>query len=326
MTKSYHHLTNEERDWIGQMKAQGKSIRDIARWLGRNPSSISREVQRNQSEVCGTVGYFPSVAMGLATHRRSHTHQRKRLKDEMIVAYVKEKLRQRWSPELIAGRLPVEMPGITISHEAIYQWIYTEGKVYITSLARHRRIRRRRGYTSKPQKHRIPARVSIDERPRSIEARDEVGHWEVDTVGVDHDRPTLQVLTERKTRYTKVRKLKTNAAEVAKKTIVASLITTPQHLVKTFTYDNGSENSGHVWVNYKLGTRSYFCHPYHSWERGSVENIIGLIRRIYPKKTHFGTITPGQVKKLQHWLNSRPKKCLGFRTPFEAYQQEKCCT
>ena len=136
----------------------------------------------------------------------------------------------------------------------------------------------------------------------------------------------LQVLTERKTRYTKIQKLERKNANHSKQAIVKSFWNTPGHLIKSFTYDNGAENCGHQFVNYKLKTKSYFCRPYHSWERGSVENVIGLIRRIYPKKTQFDKITVYQVEALQYWLNHRPKKCLGFKTPYEIYQQERCCT
>lgn len=326
MKRQYKQITDEERDWIGKMKFQGKSIRDIARFLARSPSSISREIQRNQGQMSGVNGYFPNVAHRLVVKRRSDTHKRERLKDKSVMGYVQEKLRNRWSPELIAGRLPIDLPGAKISHEAIYQWIYAEAKEYIPFLARRRASRRARGYSRKPKKHRIPCRVGIEDRPKHIEKRSEVGHWEVDTVGVDQYRPTLQVLTERKTRYTKIKKLKRNNADHSKRAIVKSFWNTPSYFIKSLTYDNGPENCRHLFVNYKLGSKSYFCRPYHSWERGSVENTIGLIRRIYPKKTRFENVTASQVEKLQFWLNHRPKKCLGFMTPFEAFQQERCCT
>lgn len=326
MKRHYKQIADKERDWIGRMKAKGKSLRAIACFLKRNPSSILREIRRNQGTLFGKSDYFPTVAHRLASKRRSETHKRKRLKDERIFQYVQEKLRRRWSPELISGRLPKDLPGTGISHEAIYQWIYAEAKEYIFYLARQRKTRKPRGYSRKPQKYRIPCRISIQERPEDIQRREEVGHWEVDTVGVDQYRPTLQVLTERKTRYTKINKLEKNDSIASREAIVKSFWNTPRHLIKTFTYDNGPENCCHQYVNYKLGSQSYFCHPYHSWERGSVENVIGLIRRLYPKKTCFAKVTPRQVEDLQYWLNHRPKKCLGFKTPFEVFQQERCCT
>lgn len=323
---TYKQITSVERDWIGRMSAQGRSIREIASFLQRSPSTISREIRRNQGSMFGKRGYFSGEAHRLALKRFSETHKRGRLRNEFVLEYVEKKLKERWSPELIAGRLPMDHPGEKISHESIYQWIYTEAKEYIPFLARQRRTRKVKGYSRKPQKQRIPSLVRIDERPKDIEERKEVGHWEVDTVGVDKYRPTLQVLIERKTRYAKVQKLVKNDSNHAKQAIVKSFWNTPSYLVKTFTYDNGPENCGHQYVNYKLKTKSYFCHPYHSWERGSVENVIGLIRRIYPKKTRFDAITPYKVRMLQYWLNHRPRKCLGFRTPFEAFKAERCCT
>lgn len=326
MKKQYKQITAKERDWIGKMHSQGKPIREIARFLERNPSSISREIRRNCDKMFGVDGYFPNIAHRLAEKRRSVSHKRERLKDKCVLQYVKEKLHDLWSPELIAGRLPIEIPGAQISHEAIYQWIYAEAKEFIPLLARRRATRKPRGYSRKPKKHRIHCRIGIEDRPKHIEGRNEVGHWEADTVGVDKHRPTIQVLTERKTRYTKLKKLTTNNAEHSKRAIVKSFSNTPAHLIKSLTYDNGPENHGHLFVNHKLGIQSYFCRPYHSWERGSVENVIGLIRRIYPKKTRFENITDGQVETLQYWLNHRPKKCLGFMTPFEAFKRERCCT
>lgn len=323
MSKHYKHITDKERDWIGRLLSEGQSIRTIASSLHRNPSSIARELQRNRGNLFGCDGYYPIVAKRISTKRKVVTHRRPRIKDTVLRSYIESKLKKLWSPELIVGRLSIDMPGHKVSHEAIYQWIYAERHDLIGYLARKRTKRRHRGYSKKLQKQRIPCRVSISERPPHVQQRQEVGHWEVDTVGVDSYGATLQVLTERKTRYTRIRKLPVAHAEIMKKELVKGFRNTPQKLVKTFTYDNGPENWGHVYVNYKLGTKSYFCHPYHSWERGTVENTIGIIRRRYPKGTDFANVSESQVEQLQKWLNKRPKKCLGFRTPWEAYSQER---
>jgi len=325
MKKTYSHITSKERDWIGQMRALNRSIRHIAHFLDRSPSSISREVRRNQGEMFGVKGYYPNIACRSATKRKTEAHMIGRIRDKFILSYVKARLHDRWSPELIAGRLPQEHPGYKISHETIYQWIYAEAKEFIPYLARRKRIRRKK-LLRNPQRHHIPSRVGIEERPKHIEDRQEVGHWEVDTVGVDQYLPTLQIMTERKTRYTKIRKIDKASAILSREAIVKCFLNMPRHLIKTLTYDNGSENCHHHYVNIRLGSRSYFCRPYHSWERGTVENTIGLIRRIYPKTTRFDKITDRQVKRLQQWLNGRPKKCLGFKTPYEVFSKERCCT
>lgn len=309
-----------ERDQIGLLRAEGKAIREMGRILGRSPSTISRELKRNG---CAEGPYLPHEACSQAVERQRETHRRPRLRDPRVRQYVHERLVKGWSPELIAGRLKLEDPELTISHEAIYQWIYAEASELIKCLARRRRIRRPRHYTTKPKKHYIPCRVSIDDRPAAVASRQEVGHWEVDTVGAIHNNATIHIMTERKSRYSKLTKLDKKITAHVQQAMIRRFSLTPRLLKKSFTYDNGKENCGHVMVNYKLGTKSYFCHPYHSWEKGTVENTIGLIRRFFPKKTNFASVMPETIKKVEDWLNHRPRKCLKFKTPYEVYQQER---
>lgn len=324
MGQQYSHLTAKERDLIGMMTAEGKTEREIARYLNRNPSTISRELLRNGC-LEDFQNYLPHQAQEQAVIRNRESHRRKRLKDERIRRYVRYKLLMKWSPELIAGRLQLKEPDLKISHEAIYQWIYKDAPEYRDCLVRGRRRRMPRRYSSKRKKHHIPCRVGIEDRPLEVEGREEAGHWEVDTVGADNYDSTLHVMTERKTRYSLVTKLEKNSAIDVRSAMIHRLATTPRFLTKTFTYDNGPENCGHILVNTKLGSRSYFCRPYHSWERGTVENTIGLIRRFFPKKTKFDNVSYEEVKKVEEWLNRRPRKCLDFKTPLEVYR-EQCCT
>lgn len=322
MTNKYKRLEQRERDIIGVMKGQGYSIRSIAMKLHRRASSISREINRN---IEGSI-YLPSTAQGKATQRRSRAGQRPRLKDPTIRAYVEAKLKEHWSPELIAGRLRKERASLSISHEAIYQWIYTEGKEYIPCLTRNHRKRKWRGYIHNFQPCIIPCRVSIDNRPKVVESRIEVGHWEADTViSIRQRSAALQVITERKTRYTLITRLPNMGAVPMREALVKRLKRLPRFFKRTITYDNGAENVCHIMVNKDLGTDSYFCNPYHSWEKGTVENTIGLIRRFFPKKTDFGSVKPYRIKKMEQWLNHRPRKCLNYQTPYEALKNE-CCT
>lgn len=250
-------------------------------------------------------------------------HRRPRLKAPALREYVRRKLRQGWSPEQIAGCLPNDELDLLISHEAIYQWIYAENRSMIVHLTRGHRKRRSRRFR-KHSRSLIPSRVSIQERPAEVNKRQQVGHWEVDTVHSRGGEAVLAVLAERKTRYVKIQHLPLRSAKGLHLSIVRVLSQYPQHVRRSLTYDNGTENCAHLQTNVALGTQSYFCEPYHSWEKGTVENSIGLIRRYFPKGTNFTQVSNSQVQKVEKQLNSRPRKCLNYQTPAEAFRKE-CC-
>jgi len=324
MSKGYKQLSVDERDLIGTLKASGKSIGDIGKMLGRNKSTISRELLRNGPPIY-TEYYLPHKAHERAIKRRSQSRKITRLKSVEIKEYVSSKLVIRWSPELIAGRLQIEHPGLKISHEAIYQWIYNDAKEYIPYLVRRHRKRWEKGHSRKHQKPSIPCRVSIDERPAYIGKRKQVGHWEADTAVSRQSKKALHIMIERKSRYTMLDKLERRGAKDVRETIIRRLSKKPPQMRRTITYDNGSENVSHVMVNNNVGTKSYFCNPYRSWEKGTVENTIGIVRRFLPKKTDFATVSHEELENIENWLNNRPRKCLNFMTPNEAYKAE-CCT
>ena len=158
-------------------------------------------------------------------------------------------------------------------------------------------------------------------RPKSIENRRQAGHWEADTMVSRKSRAALQILVERKTRYARLKKLRTKGAHDMSCSMNHSLSRYPAALRRSITYDNGSENVQHMRTNRVLGTRSFFCEPFHSWEKGSVENAGGLVRRILPKRTDFAKVSSECVKRTERWLNSLPRKCLGFKTAAEAFRQ-----
>jgi transposase, IS30 family len=187
-----------------------------------------------------------------------------------------------------------------------------------TSLAtwRHKK-RHSKGHSRKHRRSHIPNRVSLDQRSEAAHKRQEPGHWEGDSVLSSRSLAALNVLVERSTRVVVVTKLKQKTAQLSRQAITKRLQAYPQQWRKTITYDNGSENVQHEIVNKRLGTKSYFCAPYHSWEKGTVENTIGLIRRFLPKRTDFSKVTPSQLTKIEHLLNNRPRKCLDFQTPRE---------
>jgi IS30 family transposase len=320
MGKKYQHLSKEERDMITVLKAKDYTLGDIADELGRDKSTISRELQRNAPEI--HKGYYLShKAQERARSRWVSSHHRPRLKNQEIRDYVEKNIKAGLSPELISGRWRLGHPGSKISHEAIYQYIYEDRTDLIKYLVRAHKKRKRRGYSRKHKRSHIPNRIPIEERPAIAGKRVRVGDWEADTVVSKKSTAALQVLGDRASRLVKIRKIKHTTSEAARKAITEVLGSYPIELRQTITFDNGHENVEHERINEKLGTDSFFCNPYHSWEKGTVENLVGLIRRYLPKGTNFAKISDDRIAEIEHVLNSRPKKCLGFRTPLEAFNQ-----
>ena len=319
MPKPYQHLTNHERDLIAVLRSQGKSLRQIATTLGRDPGTVSRELRRNAPPVY-TGYYLAHKAQQRAEERNRLSRSHRRLKNDRIRRYVATQLQRGWSPELIAGRLKLRHPYHAISHEAIYQWVYTDARALIPCLVRAHRRRKNRGYSRRHRKSHIPKRVSIRKRPAHILRRRQAGHWETDTAISRRSRTALQVTVERKARYTRLAKLPQKGSREMSLALTRRLRYYAQGLRRSITYDNGSENTEHLRTNRRLGTRSYFCEPYHSWERGTVENTIGLVRRFFPKQTDFATISKSRIQAVERWLNHRPRKCLGFETPAEVFE------
>lgn len=325
MTTTYSHLSPDERDQLAVLRAKGTSLRAIALILRRSPASLSRELRRNSAPVY-KGSYFPRKAQLRADARRSSAAHRPRLKSHSLRAYVEAKLRLRWSPELIAGRIRRDRPALSISHEAIYQWIYADARYLIPFLPKSHRKRMRRGFVrGKHSKSHIPLRVPISKRPRSVAARRSAGHWEVDTAGNHKTHRVLLVVHERKTRLTKLRFLAQRSASQLRRSVVRALRPLPPHLRRSLTYDNGTENCEHLLINKRLGTRSFFCAPFHSWEKGSIENTIGILRLLVPKSLNLDALSSAHLRGIERWINNRPKKCLAFRTPAELFRRLNPC-
>ena len=316
MPKPYKHLEDHERDLLSVLKSKGKSIREIADVLQRSPATVSRELKRNAPPV-NTGYYLAHKAHERAVKRAVTSRTNKRLRNDKTRKYVRRRIKHGWSPELIAGRLKKLHPERSISHEAIYQWIYADARNLIPALVRANKNRKRRGYSRRHKKTHIPARVSIKERPEQVQLRQEPGHWETDTAVSRQSVAALQVSVERKTRLSKLAKLLRKGAHPMSTALTRRLRRYPKWFRASITYDNGSENTEHVRTNRILGTRSYFCEPFHSWEKGTVENTIGLVRRFFPKKTDFAKVSKNRINAVERWLNHRPRKCLGFLTPLE---------
>jgi IS30 family transposase len=234
-----------------------------------------------------------------------------------------EKVRLKWSPELIAGRLSLDHPGLHISHEAIYQFIYDKDTLrrhnLVSYLARAHKRRRLRTHSHRHKSLHIPRRVSIKERSQEANERLQPGHWEADTIISRRSKAALGIMLERTSRRVHLAKLPAKTAGYFRAAINRRLSRYPQHMRLSITYDNGCENVEHEYTNKVLGTKSYFCEPFHSWEKASLENAAGIVRRFFPKKTDFALIAKKQVKHVENLLNTRPKKCLKYKTPNESF-------
>jgi IS30 family transposase len=316
VARKFKHLSIEERDLISIYLARGMSLRNIGKAIGRKHSTISRELKNNTPPV--HKGYYlPHKAHERAIRRNIESHERPRLKSEAIRAFVEKKVMGGWSPELISGRIANELPGQRIGYEAIYQYIYSDARHLIPSLVRKHKARKYRGYSRKHAKSHIPHRVSIDARPEVVNKRLRFGDWEFDTVVSKQSKAGLLVISERKSKALFVNKIYRRTSSRVRYGVINRMECLPKELVQTFTMDNGPENVEHQAINDALRTRSYFCNPYHSWEKGTIENSIGLIRRHFPKKTNFSKVSYSDVKRVERILNNRPRKCLNYATPYE---------
>lgn len=318
---TYKHMSSKERDQLAVWRSRGLSLRDISARLGRSIGTLSRELHRNR----GRGGYFAQHAQEQSDKRLKTGHKRLRLKSRILRFEVEQMLVKGWSPEIISGRMPQEHSELPlISPEAIYQWIYSDRPDLIGCLVRahpKRWPRRYRRYAPRPP---IPGRVPLTERPQAANDRQEVGHWETDLV-VGPGLEALQVSVERQTRYTQLRKVTQKTAPLCRAALTQVMAALPPKLRQSITYDNGSENYEHGVINDDFDMRSYFCQPYHSWEKGTVENTNGLVRRFIPKRTPLGSITAQRVQEIEDWMNDRPRKCLKFKTAGEAFKTA-CCT
>jgi len=308
----YTQLTQEERYQIYAWKKVGHSQSEIASLLGRDKSTISRELRRNQ----GLKGYRPQQAHNLALGRR-HSKVQPRI-GEQVWHQAETLIRGEWSPEQIVGRIAMEQ-GVSISHEWIYQYIYEDqrsgGDLYL--YLRCQKVRRKL-YGAYDRRGCIPNQVSIDERPAIVDSKRRIGDWEGDTVIGKGHRGALVTLVERKSLYTVIRGVLRKTARAVRDAVVDGL--TPYiDWVHTITYDNGREFTDHEGMARDLDARIYFAHPYASWERGLNENTNGLIRQYFPKDRDLTSVTATEIEQAMDKLNHRPRKSLGYRTPYEVF-------
>lgn len=316
-TKKYSHLSLEEREEIAIGLANGLKQREIAILLGRNPSTISREIKRNNPHI-NKVRYRANRAQLKAEERKKQSHTRQRIPNKRLRRFISKFIKKGYSPEIIAFKASEKNERWKINYETIYQWIYHDRPELIPFLTKCHKKRRKRGSGKQKRCQKIPNRTMIDKRPDYINLRAHIGHWEIDTAISRQSKAAIMVLVERKTRYICIRKLPTKTAYEMHIKTVESLQKFPREFRRSITYDNGTENAFHELTNEMLLTKSYFCNPYHSWEKGTVENMIGIIRRFYPKKTDWNNVSQWDLNKVARFINNRPMKLLGFKTPYQA--------
>jgi IS30 family transposase len=311
--KDYHQLTQGLRYQIEILKKAGKNQKDIAGLVNVSPSTICRELQRNT----GKRGYRPKQAQRKAESRRKLTAKPLKMTIEAI-GLVDAKVIIDWSPEQISGWLKAEK-GLFISHERIYQHIWTD-KLKGGSLYKHLRHsgKKRKQYGSKDKRGQIRNRVSIDDRPLIVSEKTRLGDWEIDTVIGKNHQGALVTLVDRVSKLTLIKKVASKHADVV---TAATLTLLRPYLDKTLTItaDNGKEFAGHEKIKAALNADVYFAHPYSSWERGLNENTNGLIRQYFTKGSSFENITDKDVDDVMEKLNHRPRKTLKYKTPHSVF-------
>lgn len=335
-SKSRKPFTLRERIDIEQAYRYGKSITDIAKQLGRNKSSMSREI--NGKPRTGRGKYDADVA-----HKKACARIKKRGNtfmldtNEPLRIYVVEKLKLGWSPEQVSIRLPITYPHdktMRISYETIYEYVYAQihrygnGKVkkgcedLRPYLVRRHTRRAKKGFRKAQKVERRASIPSIDDRPSVVDARSRIGDFEDDFLVSKQSTSCIKSVNERKSGIHFFGKTKDGTAQAGDAVLKEKLLRIPSQYRKTLTRDNGPENSNWRGVEDTLGVDVFYAHPYHSWERGPNENGNGLFRRFFPKRTNFDTVSHEEIAHAEYLINTRPRKRLGGYTPAEVFYQE----
>jgi len=315
MGENYSHLTLEERCRLRGLMEMGLGVSEIARRLGRHRGTLYREIGRNRC----VDGYRPDSAARRAWARKirgSQIERSTRLRD-----HIEDRLAMGWPPEQIAGRMEREGLEHGVCAESIYRHVYSpagrrSGLPRQLAQRKARRGRRRRNGQREPS---IPNRVPIHQRPTKAHLRSEFGHWEGDLMHFRRQRDILLTLQERRSRLTLARRLLSKDAGLTADAIAAELGGLAPQARRTITHDNGGEFARHETVTDQIGLRAYFCDPHSPWQRGGIENANGRLRRDFPRKSSLGGNTDDDIDDVIWNLNSTPRKCLGYRTPIEAF-------
>jgi IS30 family transposase len=323
MGKHYHQFDLDDRIELSRLHVAGTPPREIARIMGRHPSTIGRELKRNGLP---RAGYKPAAADHMAFARRRRQSRIERLSP--LGDHVRDHLAMGWSPEQIAGRLRLMGTEHTVSHESIYRFIYRRSvrreKLH-RYLARAKASRGRRYF--KRRREPIAGRRSIHERGHSIDNRQVFGHWEGDLMQFRTQRGNLLTLVERQSRLILAAPLPTKTAETTATSLAGVFSNLPAAARRSITFDNGSEFANHNKLQQDLAMQTFFCDPHSPWQRGSIENANGVLRRDLPRKTELNDYTNKDINDIVWAINTTPRKCLGYLSPAEAFlHQLRCCT
>jgi IS30 family transposase len=318
---SYNHFTIDERDALQVMIDRDLDKPSIARILNMDLSSIYREIDRNSQH-----GYYLSAkAEGIAKRRRQESCTKPKLGNRILIQEIERCFfEQDYSPEQISGVLALKNPGdksFHVSHETIYQHLYSR-KYALPDIRIHfrhgHRIRRKR-LSGKDKRGIIKDRIFIDDRPIIVEEKTRCGDWEGDTIEGAGKKGYVATFVDRKTKYLVAFPLKYKLAELIVEGARKAFANLPTMQKMTLTVDNGKEFSRHADLGKAVGMDVYFAHPYHSWERGLNEHTNGLLRQYLPKNQSLDTLTKRELAYIVDRLNNRPRKSLGYRTPFEMF-------
>ena len=329
-SRSRFALTLSEREEISRSVVAGYSIRSIATLLGRAPSTISRELQRNGSQEC----YRASQADQAAWDRTLRPKTCKLVENRTLARIVAGKLQLQWAPEQIAGWLKRTYPddeNYQVSHETIYRSLFIQArgalkKELVQHLRRTRVMRRSRHHTQKTDNHgRITDAVSISERPATVADRAMPGHWEGDLI-CGSGNSQIATLVERHTRYVMLVKVARKDTETVINALIKNARKLPHELYKTLTWDRGSEMADHKRFTLATDIKVYFCDPYNPWQRGTNENTNGLLRQYFPKGIDLSSYSQAKLNAVARQLNQRPRKTLNYETPTERFGQSVAST
>lgn len=325
--KRYKHLTINERESLSYHLTRGLSITDAAKAMGRDKSTISREIVKSK---LSRYSYRALTAQSYVKLRKGVVRRKPKIANNPeLEEYIHSHLRQYWSPEEIANRLKVEYPfspSMQVSHESIYTYLYVlpRGELkreLLSYLRQKRRLRQKKGNIHQ-KRGQIPEMISIEERPKEVEDRTIPGHWEGDLIVGKGHKSALGTLVERTTRTTILVPLdQMYDAQEVRRAFAKETKKLPTQMKLTLTYDRGKEMSEHKLFTKQTKIKVYFAHPQSPWERGTNENTNGLIRQFFPKGTDFSKVSRKEIKRVQNILNGRPRKVLNWFTPFEVFDK-----
>lgn len=312
----YNHFTTKERESLLVMLKKGQKNCEIAKELGRSPSSISREIRRNAQT---REDYSAIKAEEQYRERRKRCVRQTKLTDPCCAEKVSELLKLYWSPEEISGRLKLENSRIRISTCTIYRGL--ENGLLDPALRKKLRIkgRTRCGGHKKSKCGHLDIEYTIHDRPKSVESRKTLGHWEGDTVRGAKWSGCIGTQVERVSRYAVLFKIPDRTAESFTEANIQAFENIPKSKCRSFTVDHGKEFSKHRELSVKLNCKVYFADPHAPWQRGTNENFNGLLRQFFPKRTSFAEVTQQDVDAIADLLNRRPRKSLGWRSPEEVF-------